>query len=703
MPGPIDALTRLVARAVVTTRMSKSVSFTSRGVSEVRLGVDERRWTASAVAYRSILAISSNASALRLTVRDAENVAVEHELTQLWQTPNPLLSGVVFAQYIWQRLETRGETFVYVDRGDSGVGPIQSMWPIFGKTTVIVDKTVAGEIVGYVVDVGGKKVGLLPSEVLWLRYPDGENEWGALSPLAAAAHAIGLDAYARAWQEGELRNGARPSAVVYLGDLEQEQHEATVDAYRSRIEGPHNSGRTLFVSSANAAKVERMSLTPAELGWLDTRRSAWEEVLLAFGVPKDYLVGGATYENRDAARSTLWSDTIVPKLAIVASELTRQVLADDPRQLHSEFDTSDVDALQESADARATRTNAATAIDVFTLDEARAQYGLDDLPNGLGKLTLSAYRTLLTFEAQQALAGGQPAQLDRLAIGALEQSAPKLALPQRVKRAGLTFDEAQNEYDVHERAGKRVVKRLAGKQERIVLNNLHKLFGRSSTWKTQRDALLAACVAYRDTASDENETAVRAHIDALLDEELAKQQTREELHDFLATVWTRGSSTTATSLGLSFDKFELDVLVAMDARLDALAGQVTETTRRVLEDRVLLQGVANGETVEELAARVRATFTDLSSWRATMIARTETVGGFNHASMLTAQQSNVVKRRVWEATGDKRTRESHMAISGETVEGFKTPYSNGCRFPGDPMGPADETILCRCVEQYETE
>lgn len=713
-PTLVQRAVNYLARTTVATqtRMTRPVSYTSNSTSYLKLSSSERRWSASAIAYRCITAISSNASSLDLDVhRESGEIIEGHWLSRLWAAPNPLLSGRTFGEYLWQRLETRGETFVYLDRGDTGsLAEPLGMWPIFGDVTVVVDKNLAGEIVGYVVDVGGRRVPLLPSEVLWLRYPDAESEWGCLSPLAAAAHAVGLDAHARAWQMGELKNGARPTAVVYLGDLEEEQHQEVVDSYRSRIEGAHNAGRTLFVSSAVQAKVERLSLTPEEISWLDTRRTSWEEISVAFGVPKDYLLGGATYENRDAARSTLWSDTIIGKLEVVAGEVARQLLNPGER---ARFNTDDVAALQENEKAKSERTNAAVERDVMTLDEARALIGLDPLPGGVGELTLTAYRMLLQLEAQAMLLQVDPdaRQMPALQLGALSKAkrTTPLALPvARVTRVGLTFDEAQHEYDVHEKIGVRAVKRLAGKQEAIVLANLHKLFGRSGSWAAKRTELLQVLDSRRQVEAGEMTDpdglvplALRAAVDDLLDAERAATMTREQIESFMAGVWMRGGETTAKQLGIGFDVFEPLVLDRMDARLDELAGMVTETTRTVLEEKVLLEGVAAGESVDQLAARVRAIFVDLSSWRAQMIARTETVGGMNGASYITAEESGVVTARVWLATGDTRTRDSHVAVNEERVVTFGQRYSNGCLHPGN--GPAAEVIMCRCTEMYEVE
>jgi SPP1 gp7 family putative phage head morphogenesis protein len=214
-------------------------------------------------------------------------------------------------------------------------------------------------------------------------------------------------------------------------------------------------------------------------------------------------------------------------------------------------------------------------------------------------------------------------------------------------------------------------------------------------------------VLLNDAPSDETraevEVQLRAQVDKLLNANKAEAMTRDQLGDFLDGVWSSGGATTAKALGVSFDQFDTAVTKAMDSRLKVLAGQVTATTQSVLESRVLAEGVAAGESVTELAARVRSVYSDLSTWRATLIARTETVGGFNEASQITAKETGVVSGRVWLATGDDRTRDSHVDLDGYPVKGMGGTYPNGCRFPGDPDGPPEETINCRCVEIFETD
>ena len=55
---------------------------------------------------------------------------------------------------------------------------------------------------------------------------------------------------------------------------------------------------------------------------------------------------------------------------------------------------------------------------------------------------------------------------------------------------------------------------------------------------------------------------------------------------------------------------------------------------------------------------------------------------------------NIVKQ--WDATLDKRTRDSHAQVDGEIRE-LDEKFSNGLMYPGDPNGRPEEVINCRCA------
>ena len=359
-------------------------------------------WRNSAVAYRCIVAIASNAATCPLHVLDQESGEdIPDRVADLWNhAPNDYMSARMLREITWLRLETQGQAYVLMDRGGTGQGEVAGLHVLDSSWGVqpIVDNTREdglSVLIGFRVNsVNGRSGVALPEEMLWLRYPDPDDIWSCLSPLDAARYALELDDYARRYQTSSLARGGAPGGVVYLGDVDEDTHRKIKHDLQARHERPEDAGRHLVLSGPNAAKYERITLTAEEVAYLDTRVKSAEEVMLAYGVPRDYLMGGTTYENRDAARTTLWSDTIVPKLQIVASEVDLSTQP-DPRFM-AEFDVSEVEALQESNDAQVARLVDLVDHDLMTVDEAREEIGQEPLPDGIGTVTLTVYRARAT-------------------------------------------------------------------------------------------------------------------------------------------------------------------------------------------------------------------------------------------------------------------------------------------------------------------
>lgn len=97
-------------------------------------------------------------------------------------------------------------------------------------------------------------------------------------------------------------------------------------------------------------------------------------------------------------------------------------------------------------------------------------------------------------------------------------------------------------------------------------------------------------------------------------------------------------------------------------------------------------------------------------YRAEGIARTESMAALHEAQGQAVGQAidtgavdpNNIEE-VWHATKDKRTRESHVEMDGQTVkygEMFISGLGNELAYPGDPDGPAEDVINCRCWREF---
>lgn len=96
------------------------------------------------------------------------------------------------------------------------------------------------------------------------------------------------------------------------------------------------------------------------------------------------------------------------------------------------------------------------------------------------------------------------------------------------------------------------------------------------------------------------------------------------------------------------------------------------------------------------------------AYRSMTIARTESMKATNLGSKASAQSvadgGNYDVTKTWHATHDKKTRPTHRALDGQSVDGMETPFVtiNGdqIQYPHDPDAPADEIINCRCHATY---
>jgi hypothetical protein len=118
-------------------------------------------------------------------------------------------------------------------------------------------------------------------------------------------------------------------------------------------------------------------------------------------------------------------------------------------------------------------------------------------------------------------------------------------------------------------------------------------------------------------------------------------------------------------------------------------------------------GVNLGDSIPQLRDRIDNVLSTTGSerWpnRATVVARTEAIGALNAGradafKAVKEEDPELKLERIWLATDDDRTRETHRLADGQRVP-LGSPFIVGgaeLAFPGDPTGPPQEVIQCRC-------
>lgn len=126
---------------------------------------------------------------------------------------------------------------------------------------------------------------------------------------------------------------------------------------------------------------------------------------------------------------------------------------------------------------------------------------------------------------------------------------------------------------------------------------------------------------------------------------------------------------------------------------------------RTVERAITDDDVLSAKQIERMVGRYAE---NMRNARAETIARTETQRALNQAKQAVWEQTADTLgidpdkvERVWIATNDARTRDSHIDMHRQTVKGLDTPFEapsgEELLYPGDPSASAEETINCRCT------
>jgi uncharacterized protein with gpF-like domain len=129
-----------------------------------------------------------------------------------------------------------------------------------------------------------------------------------------------------------------------------------------------------------------------------------------------------------------------------------------------------------------------------------------------------------------------------------------------------------------------------------------------------------------------------------------------------------------------------------------------ETYNLVFAD--IVEGVNGGSSVEQIAERVDSllSFTGSENWpaRARTIAQTETTRAYGAGTLAAGMEQSRVTGRLlrkrWDTEHDARVRTSHREVDGQVRDLSYPFYVDGfpLMFPGDPVGPPETVINCRC-------
>ncbi len=334
----------------------------------------------NAIAYRCVRLVAEAAASVPLHITDRGGKP--HGFTALLKRPNPEQSGPELLEAFFGHLQIAGNGWLELVALEGEPREICALRP----DRVRIIPGASGWPTGWEHEVNGIKRRLWRdaatgrSPMCHLKLFNPTDDLYGQSPLEAAAIAVDIHNAGGAWNKALIDNAARPSgALVYRGvpgaeRLSEDQFERLKAELSQAHTGAANAGRPLLLEGG--LEWTCMSLTPAEMDFVEARRAAARDIALAFGVPPMLLgiPGDATYANYKEANTAFWRQTIVPLVSKASAALAAWLSpwSDEPLLIRPDLD--DVPALSAERETFWARLEATSFL---TSQEKRALAGLE--------------------------------------------------------------------------------------------------------------------------------------------------------------------------------------------------------------------------------------------------------------------------------------------------------------------------------------
>lgn len=341
----------------------------------------------------------------------------DHPVLELFEHPNPFMGRYQLLANLVMYRAVSGNAYLYKTR--SAARRCVELWPLRpDRMFVIPDQRT--HIGGWEYRLGdggtagsGQVFGLATEDVIQLRTKNPLDDWYGLPPLAVCAERVDTDAMMRSFTLAFFRNAGVPAGLLNITkQVTAAERQLIRDKIRGETGGPQNWHQLLVLDDTEATYTPMgMPLGQSGVVLPELDEISEARIAMAFGIPLEVIGArlGMIHGNRstmDAARATLWKETLIPSYHETASDLTRGMkqeydgTADEFDWL--EFDLSTVEALSEDQDAKHARVRADLGAGIISVRQAQEVLGYPDFkPDDL----LILDRGLEPMSAQTALQG----------------------------------------------------------------------------------------------------------------------------------------------------------------------------------------------------------------------------------------------------------------------------------------------------------
>lgn len=672
----MNRLSRLIG-AVGQARSAWDAAF----LKNIALGIDQdvvdNPYGKSDLVYICISTTARAISQVPLIVEqcvkdDYEPVPEDNPWQVLFDSPNYLADKYKFVEGLISYLLLSGHVWaVPFPPGQSGTVP-DSLWVVSRKFMSPVRDS-NGQLAGWNYSAKGngqRTIRLAPEDVISIRLWNPNDPIMGQSPLDAGKIAIQTDYRAAYYNAQFFKNGATASGVLSTKErLSDKQYQRLKEQTQSRHVGYRDAHKLMILEQG--LQFSQTSLTHHDMEFYNLRKFDQERILQIFGMKKAIVsvTDDLNYATAREQRKEWWQDTNLPLMRLILSAFNSYFFVGTDYRLV--FDISSIEALHEDFSDKV-KTAEILAKLGFTANEinSRLELGFENKPwRDYAYIPISVI----------------PVGDNAPVTPSSGEDGDKIIDVEKVADENILLLKSDRDRAL-EATWKGFVRRLSPIESRLE-SNVKRIF-----YSMRKKALK---LLYQKTVDD-----LSNELFAEESEEIAKVGGRA--HSAALETAIAGL---ANEVGMAIDLDLTDPVVVhfLEKKKLKIKG-VVDTVKKHL-NRELVAGVTAGESVDDIAERVRNVF-NVSVGRAKTIARTETVGAANFGRHEGIVQSGF-EEVEWFTALDERVRGlapgdqySHIDMHGIKKK-VGVPWvvdGDSIMYPGDPNGAPGNVINCRCIE-----
>lgn len=645
---------------------------------------------------------------------DGEKEKVEeHPLLELFNKPNPLPDTTWFTlTYSTEAyLYVAGEAFWVVER--SGLNQINEVWLLPPNWVESIPNK--GQDFFTVQTADGIRMDIPQEDIIYFKEPNLKNPYGrGSSRTKAIGDEIETDEYMAKWSKNFFYNDAKPPFVIEAPGANKNDVERLQESWVQKYGGLKNAHKPAVLPFAG--KVHQLGTNAREMDFVQSRKYLRDQANQHFRVPPE-LMGIIENSNRatiDAADYIYRSSVLINRLTKMEQVIQHQIIERffPNENLCFEFDN----VIPADKEYELKVANEGLSRGAIMVDEWRQKNGMDILEGGQGAVFLvptgvTPVTSLMDVNDVRAamVAPTMPSPVSSTPNNEPDPEPEEQELPVpeleeededgiraiigwrekgftdvQVKNVAQTFDNKLT--DIERPHAKAIEKFLKAQGERIAKHINSK-------------GLKEQVIVSSKADSDDDMADAEAQADELLEDydwmdEDGNLYENMEPHLIKAAEAGNSLANGLFQLGISFNLIREEMLEYIaDVGFNKVVG-ITGTTKAILRHRIA-EGILEGEGSPALAKRIREASSEYAYHRSFTIARTESHSTLVNGTLRTYAEAGASEKE-WLTVRDGRERPSHQKLNGKRAK-LDEKFSNGCMFPGDQDGKAEEVINCRCA------